>query len=142
MKRFTFTVPGKPVGKMRHRSFTRGKFTSTYTPKPTVEYEKRVKQCAIDAGVELMERVEVNLLIVIPCRWKRYKTKPDILLEPLSRSDDDNIEKSIKDALKGVAYKDDKHSLSGYKRFGFSKRGDCYVKVVLKEVKWENYIID
>ena len=142
MKRFTFKVLGKPVGKQRIKITTRGKFPHAYTPAKTVDYESRIKQCAIDAGVEIMERVKVDLMIVIPCGWKTYKLKPNQPLEPLARPDGDNVLKSILDACQGVAFVNDKHVMESYVRWGFSRQNNSYVKVTITEVNWINYLVD
>ena len=43
MNEIRFTIPGKPFGKQRPRVVNRGKFSTAYTPKETVEYENLVK---------------------------------------------------------------------------------------------------
>ena len=43
MDEVRFTIPGKPFGKQRPRVVNRGKFSSAYTPKETVQYENLVK---------------------------------------------------------------------------------------------------
>ena len=43
-KSISFTVLGDPKGKGRPRFRRIGRFTSTYTPKDTIEYENKVKK--------------------------------------------------------------------------------------------------
>ena len=139
MKHYTFTVKGKPTGKMRPRVVKRGKFVSTYTPKKTVEYEERVKQCAIDAGVTVMDYCKVLIEVYLPMRVKKFKTKPDEYLEPRMRSDLDNICKSILDAIEGVGFGNDKDVIGLESYYVFTKENEPYVKVQMIECDWTDY---
>lgn len=105
---FTFTVPGLPVAKGRPRFARIGAFVRTYTPKETARFEDRVRICAREAGIEIVNEGPIELIVIAywpmsgtplkrgsrPERWKT--TKPDW----------DNIGK-ITDALNGIAWKDD-----------------------------------
>lgn len=88
-----FFVPGPPVGKERPRMTRSGR---VYTPKRTVEYERKVRLCALAAGVRRKARpAAIALRVHIFVR------------NPRARPDADNIAKAICDALNGVAYDDD-----------------------------------
>jgi Holliday junction resolvase RusA-like endonuclease len=142
MKYFTFKIPGKPQPKERPR-FARGKGGQVFTfmPKNTREYEQWVKTCAKEAGVEIMERVKIEVVIAIPCREKVYKTRPSELIEPLKRPDEDNVLKAIKDALEGIAYKNDRDCLDARARYRFLRPGgEPFVRVEIEEVDWVNYL--
>lgn len=136
----TFTVPGFPIGKQRAKVALRGKHPHAYTPKKTVEYEKHIRQCAIDAGIKMMERVRVDLLIVIPVRWKRYKTKPDEMIEPLARPDIDNVAKSFLDAMQGVAFENDKNVLSLKVDLRFNEMKAAKVFVSIESCEWQDHL--
>ncbi len=96
--RLTFDVPGPAVPKGRPRVTSRG----TFTPKRTVEYEKRVKLAALAArpvNWPLDRRYKVTLLIV-PLRPKKVDAKP-------RGGDADNVLKGANDAMNGVVWLDD-----------------------------------
>jgi crossover junction endodeoxyribonuclease RusA len=85
----TFEVPGCPVPKERPR-WGKG---NTYTPRKTEDYERKVKMCALAAGIRpLAGEVSFTIWIYLPDRRRR---------------DRDNIEKAVQDALNGVAWIDD-----------------------------------
>lgn len=44
MKNIRFTVKGNPFGKERPKFARRGNFVQTYTPKNTLQHEKRLQQ--------------------------------------------------------------------------------------------------
>jgi Holliday junction resolvase RusA-like endonuclease len=104
-----FTVPGDPVAKGRPRVVRDGAFTRTFTPKTTVDFENRVRFAAEHAGARPLEgpvSMTVTAMFAMPkgrfrkraprpAEWKT--TKPDL----------DNLLKSVKDALNGIAYADD-----------------------------------
>lgn len=111
MTELAFTVLGDAVGKMRHRSrvsrLAGGKaFVQTYSPAPTVSYEKAIFQAAalahrgrprIDGPVELGLRV----FVAMPKGFSRKKQAAALAGEvwPLAKPDLDNILKSVLDAL-------------------------------------------
>ena len=136
MKQFAFTVPGKPVGKMRPRVVKRGNFAT----KPTVEYEKLIRQRAIDAGVEMMNYCRVFIAVYLPMRKKEYKTKPNEWLEPRKRPNLDNICKSVLDAIEGVAFKNDKDVMSVEMEYRFAKHLQPSLSIWIAECDWLDYI--
>lgn len=96
--RFEFTVPGNPLGKQRPR---KGKYGNFYTPKPTQDYEKLIAMYFIkNFGKPIKppfasdEKVFIDLDI--------YFTRKH------SRSDPNNVNRLVADALEGLVYKNDK----------------------------------
>ena len=110
-----FEVPGMPEGKGRPRYNARGGMVHTYTPKKTVEYEKRVLEayCA-EHGSRDPYQGAVGMRIFatypVPKSWpkKRRELALHGLLKPCVKPDLDNLCKAVMDALNGVAYCDDK----------------------------------
>lgn len=103
----------KAKGKGRPRFTTRGKFVRTYTPKDTQDYCKLIRHEFIDKyGYEFKEyndvvRMNIRVNYAVP-KSLSNKKKRELLYSPyLKKPDCDNIEKSIMDALNGVAYVDD-----------------------------------
>ena len=103
-----FTIPGEPRGKARPR-WGNGR---TYTPRKTVEYEKRVKACYMASGGKWMEgavRAEITACYSIP-KSAGKRARADMLsgkLRPAKKPDLDNVAKIVLDSLNGLAYQDD-----------------------------------
>jgi len=106
-----FSVPGAPVSKARPRVTKAG---HAFTPKKTRNYEALVKMCAAQAmkgkrptdGPVAMEIVAV---FPRPVTWPKWKQQlADIgEIAHTKKPDEDNIGKSVSDALNGVVYLDD-----------------------------------
>lgn len=131
-----FTVPGEPVAKGRPRFVRRGKFTSTYTPKKTADYEAKVRKYFNEFKPKnytpIEGPVEANALCVksIPTSLSKKK-KTELIGKPCTKKPDtDNIIKSILDPLNGIAYIDDSQvcKLSGLKIYGEVPRVEIEIK--------------
>ena len=98
----TFSIPGKPQPKQRPRVTIKG----TYTPQATVDYERLVGwQCrSVYKGKPLTTALKLTVRVFIKLPKRTVKEKGDW---HTSRPDLDNIIKSIKDGLNGIAYEDD-----------------------------------
>lgn len=116
-KLFMFTVPGKPQGKARARTFYNGNSgkMSSVTPEKTVLYENLIKTCFQQRyGQEQFSDdayVVVNILAFFePPKSISKKKRADMLerrIWPAKKPDSDNIAKVVLDALNGIAYHDD-----------------------------------
>jgi Holliday junction resolvase RusA-like endonuclease len=93
MKSYKITVPGRGKPKERPR-LVKGR---VITPKTTLDYEKKVRECAKEQnpGMTMIETKNIYFKIVI---YMNNKVHGDI----------DNYIKSVQDGLNGTAYKDDK----------------------------------
>ena len=98
----SFIIPGKPQPKQRPRVTIKG----TYTPQATVDYERLVGwQCrSVYKGKPLTTALKLTVRVFIKLPKRTVKEKGDW---HTSRPDLDNIIKSIKDGLNGIAYEDD-----------------------------------
>lgn len=109
-----FEIEGDPVGKGRPKFSSRGGFARAYTPKKTIDYEKKVIECYTGEKFEGALRVEITAYYPIPkatSKKNREKMlKGEIKCE--KKPDIDNIAKIILDALNGIAYEDDKQVVS------------------------------
>lgn len=92
-------IPLLAVAKARARITRWG----AYTPKKTVDFENAIRRFWKSSGNEMFPNVPIKLDII--CYISRPK-KPKNKL-PITRPDVDNYAKSIKDALNGMAWKDD-----------------------------------
>lgn len=118
----SFFVEGKPQGKARPR-FAKGR---AYTPKTTVEYERKI------AGAYSGDMLCGSLWLDITAYFgvpKSYTKKQKEAIKngvlPNKKPDADNIAKVVLDALNGVAYEDDKQvvELRVSKLYSFEKEG-------------------
>ena len=109
-----FTVMGTPIPKARARVTTIGGFARAYTPKSTVDYEKRVAAAARaamgakqpDTGpIEIM----LELRMPVPVSWSKKKRAAALsgLVRATKKPDSGNIQKAIEDAMNDIAYIDD-----------------------------------
>ena len=107
-----FVIPGEPTGKGRPRFTNAG---HTYTPKKTVDYERRVraefiKQCGhavYEQGVPLDVRITAYMTIPKSASQKKRKLMVEHKIRPTKKPDFDNIGKVVCDSLNGLAYHDD-----------------------------------
>lgn len=109
-----FVVYGEPRGKQRPRMcYINGK-TIVYTPKPTKEYERKIKNCYKAVSKNFFDKnvpVEVSIKAFFPI-LKNVSNKLKIKflsgkILPTKPPDLDNTAKIVCDALNGVAYADD-----------------------------------
>lgn len=143
MHAICFTIPGKPQGKARARTFYNPKTNgmSSITPEKTVLYENLISTCYMQAAGEERFPDDSYLLIRIqayfePPKSASKKAKVEMLegkILPAKKPDIDNIIKAVLDALNGVAYRDDTQvtELHARKRYGEIPR----VEVILQEIE-------
>lgn len=135
----SFSVSGKPVGKGRPR-FTRA--GGAYTPKQTVDQEKRVAaaawQAMVLAGYTVTDKSVAAQIVIeapIPKSWsKGDRLAAELGAKRPGKPDLDNVAKLVLDACNGVVYHDDAqvHHLTISKRYG---PGDGQVSV---KMAWTN----
>lgn len=137
-----FTVPGKPQGKARPRFARIGNHVRTYTPKETVEYERRIREAfwaAAPSYVITGKPCGVIVMAYFPIpssasKKKRWEMEMGFV-RPTVKPDGDNILKAVKDSLSGVFYIDDKQVVSESVQKYYAPEG-C-LKIVLYEVEAE-----
>lgn len=117
MKKLLFTVPGRPQGKARARTFYNPKLQkmSSITPESTVLYENLISTCYQNAAGNNRFSDEAYIKLRIQAFYEvpksASKAKKAMMLSgevlPSRKPDIDNIAKVVLDALNGVAYRDD-----------------------------------
>lgn len=139
MKSFEFTVEIIPKAKARPRFTRRGKFVQTYTPKTTLDYEKRIAEEYLLQGGTVFEYpyLEMSIIAYFPIP-KSTKKSERLLLEtecvPYDKHIDlDNLAKALMDSVIGIAYLDDKQIVSLKVKKYYGKVGR--VKVRIKEIE-------
>jgi Holliday junction resolvase RusA-like endonuclease len=88
-----FTVEGEPMVKARPRMTKTG---HTYTPKTTVEAEKRVREAFEATGHEGFAGGPIGVELAF---YQGTRARKDV----------DNLVKLVLDSLNGIAYEDDVH---------------------------------
>ena len=108
-----FTVIGKIQPKQRPRFKRCGSFIQTYTPAPTLNYQKMVADSYLMEYGNLKPltgalRVEINAFFNVPKSYSK-KRKAELYGKPNTQhnGDIDNVAKSVLDGLNGVAWDDD-----------------------------------
>lgn len=111
-----FVVPSvaKPEPRKRHRQMNMGgkQFTQTYTPTtaPVNAFKAAVQSAFASAyqGAPIQGPVSLTLTYMLPRPKKLcWKKRPMPRLWHDIKPDKDNLEKSLMDALKGLAWRDD-----------------------------------
>lgn len=117
-----FTVPAVPVAQPRARATSRNGHASMYTPTtvkradgsrkahPIVAFKATVRHALseIYKGPPLDCSLRIELLFILPRRQGLiWKTKPMPRVPHTSTPDIDNLQKSVMDAMKGLAWRDD-----------------------------------
>lgn len=121
-----FRIYMRPVPKARARTLKNG---YSYTPQPTVDAEKLVRDTVITRGVPYHTgpvRMDFHFRFKIPKSWSKKKKAAMLGKLHTQRPDRNNLEKLVEDALNGVAYKDDSQVCVGE----YSKRWaekDCVI---------------
>jgi Holliday junction resolvase RusA-like endonuclease len=114
MDSVSFTIPGDPRGKGRHRASIRAGRVHTYTDEKTATYENLVKL----AGAEAMAGATpfdcplavVMVVRVTPPKSTSKRNRAAMLagdIQPAKKPDLSNVLKAVEDGLNGVAYRDD-----------------------------------
>jgi len=119
MKRIEFKVFGNPVAQGRPRFFRKGDFVGCYDPKTSKSWKETIKWQAIetlssksgkyDPVVHITQgAITMTLNFILP----RPKSLPKKVIHHIKKPDLDNLAKAVKDALKGIAYRDDSQIVS------------------------------
>lgn len=108
-----FSVVGKIQPKQRPRFMRRGAFIQTYTPEPTLKYQKLVADSYLEKYGNLKPLtgaliMEIDAFFNVPKSLSKKK-KAELWGKPnvQHNGDIDNVAKSVLDGLNGIAYDDD-----------------------------------
>ena len=106
----TFTIPGKPFAKQRHKTAVRGGRAVAYTPKETVSFERTVGQIAaphFPAPLAGPVRVSIYATFQPAASWSKKKVAAHLARPHTQKPDCDNCAKAILDGLNRIAWADD-----------------------------------
>ena len=125
---YSFEIPGEPIAKSRPRAYMREGHIYFYNEKNVTEYQKKVKSIAYFHIKEPSLRPISMMITFYIKRPKTVKRK-----YPTARPDLDNYEKTILDALNGVAYKDDAQVVIVLKAKKYTE-DDPHTEILLDEL--------
>ncbi|WP_217562733.1 RusA family crossover junction endodeoxyribonuclease [Paenibacillus sp. GbtcB18] len=131
-----FTIYGEPVAQGRPKFSTVGGFTRAYDPKKSRDYKDYVRLAAEKYAPPALLEGALGLAITayrpIPKSFSKKKSADaeSGLIMPTSKPDADNYLKGVKDALKGIMWKDDSQVVDAFVRKRYSNRPRIEVKIV------------
>lgn len=131
-----FTVYGEPVAQGRPRATVMRGHIKMYDPKKSSDYKDYVRLAASQHAPErLLEgplSLQIRIFRPIPSHISKKKVEQAEagILRPTTKPDTDNYVKGIKDALKGVIWKDDSQvvDLVASKYYGVRPRVEVTIK--------------
>ena len=111
------TIPGAPVPKGRPRvTRNRAGQSVTYTPKPTRDYEKLVRDVAALHCKKIFftgpVQVNIDFGLPIPKSWSKKRRREAVGEYHASRPDLDNLAKAVLDGMEGIVFADDRQIAS------------------------------
>lgn len=107
----TIKIFGNPVAQGRPRFSKIGNFVRTYDPEKSRSWKNDVRMQAILQKPILLEGA---LILKASFYLLRPKTLPKKILHHTKKPDLDNLIKGVKDALKGICYRDDSQVVESY----------------------------
>ncbi|MGN7352380.1 MULTISPECIES: RusA family crossover junction endodeoxyribonuclease [unclassified Paenibacillus] len=133
----TFTVFGEPVAQGRPRASTQGGFVRMYDPEKSKDYKDYVRLAAAEHAPAALLEGPIGMVLTV------YRTIPKAIskspkkaalaeagqIVPTTKPDVDNYLKGVKDALKGVIWKDDSQVVEVFARKRYSARPRIEVKI-------------
>lgn len=129
-----FVVFGDAVPQGRPRAFRRGQFIGFYDPKESKSWKETVKWQAIQFKIhhKIDKLLETPLIMSLQFYLQRPRSLPKKVIYHTKKPDLDNLIKGIKDALKGIIYRDDSQiiHLIASKDYGSTPR----VEISIKEI--------
>ena len=131
-----FTIPGDPHGKGRPRATVVGGRARLYTPQKSADYEARVREIGarhFSAPLDCPVKIRIVAYFAMPKSWSKRKRAEQAGRHHTQKPDADNIMKSIKDGLNGVAWRDDCQAADCriVKRWG--DRAETFVQIGVAE---------
>lgn len=130
-----FTVYGEPVAQGRPKFSTAGGFPKAYDPAKSRHYKDYVRLAATEHAPAVPLEGPLGMVLTVyrstPKSFSKRKAAlaEDGKLTPTTKPDVDNYLKGVKDALKGVIWRDDSQVVEVYARKRYSARPRIEVKI-------------
>lgn len=137
----TFIYHGIPKAQGRPRFSRRGKFVVTYDPKDSRQYKNNIAAQIVQQNPVLIGKnvpVMMHLLFVLPRPKNHYRANGEVKerclhIKHTGRPDLDNMEKALKDALKGIVWHDDSQVFSVVKSKIYGEKPKVEITVTSEE---------
>ncbi len=130
-----FIVPGSTMCKQRPKFTRRGNFVKTYTPKKTMDYQKkvRIEYNKVARGKKLEGAVKADICAIYePPKHVSKATRTKMIngeIPYTKKYDIDNILKSILDGLNQIAYDDDAQINEAHITKMYGSNAMCQIKL-------------
>ncbi|WP_019420160.1 RusA family crossover junction endodeoxyribonuclease [Paenibacillus sp. OSY-SE] len=130
-----FTVYGEPVAQGRPRATQMGGFIRMYDPAKSRDYKDYVRLAAGENAPEALLEGPLGMVLhvyrTIPKSFSKKKASAAEAgeIRPTSKPDADNYLKGVKDALKGVIWRDDSQVVEVLVTKRYSARPRIEVKI-------------
>ncbi|MDQ0719776.1 Holliday junction resolvase RusA-like endonuclease [Paenibacillus sp. W4I10] len=131
----TFTVYGEPVAQGRPKASTRTGFVKMYDPAKSKDYKDYVRLAASEYAPDALLLGPIGMVLTVYRSIPKSLSKKRVALAeaghivPTTKPDVDNYLKGVKDALKGVIWKDDSQVVEVFARKRYSARPRIEVKI-------------
>jgi Holliday junction resolvase RusA-like endonuclease len=134
---FFIVVPGNPIGKARARTVRAGNKFISFTPKNTRVYEATISHYFAMKYPNIIPLegplyITANVYLQLPKSRDKKKDKEKIDADKLRstcRPDIDNCLKSFKDALEGLAYRNDSQFVIVHAEKWYSRRQRAEIEI-------------
>lgn len=130
-----FTVYGEPVAQGRPKFSTAGGFAKAYDPAKSRDYKDYVRLAASEYAPKVPLEGPIGMVLTVyRSTPKSFSKRRAALAEageitPTTKPDVDNYLKGVKDALKGIIWRDDSQVVEVYARKRYSTRPRIEVKI-------------
>lgn len=131
----TFTVYGEPVAQGRPRASTQGGFVRMYDPEKSKDYKDYVRLAAAEHAPNVLLEGPLGMMLTVYRSIPKSFSKKKVIqaeageIRPVSKPDVDNYLKGVKDALKGIIWKDDSQVVEVFAQKRYSARPRIEVKI-------------
>jgi len=130
-----FTVYGDPVAQGRPRATQQGGFIKMYDPEKSKDYKDYVRLAASQHAPTALLEGPVGMMLTVYRSMPKSFSKIKVTeaeagrLQPTSKPDIDNYLKGVKDALKGIIWKDDSQVVEVFAQKRYSAKPRIEVKI-------------
>ncbi|WP_339294367.1 RusA family crossover junction endodeoxyribonuclease [Paenibacillus sp. FSL W7-1279] len=130
-----FTVYGEPVAQGRPKFSTAGGFVKAYDPAKSRDYKDYVRLAASEHAPARLLEGPIGMMLTIyrsmPKSFSKRKAEAAEAgeLRPTTKPDVDNYLKGVKDALKGIIWKDDSQVVEVFVQKRYSSRPRIELKI-------------
>lgn len=130
----TIVVYGLAVPQGRPRAVRRGNYIGVYEDKASRNWKQDIKWQAINQG--LKNPIDSPIYLQIHFFLPRPKSLPKRIIYHTRKPDLDNLVKAVKDALRGLAYRDDSQivRMEAWKGYGNPPRVEI---AIMEEQVWQ-----